>query len=96
MEEVLISLIIAPVAAFGVGAVVQGQTWRRTGLLATLTAPLLVYTWWLATSPSGDDGFWVWWLTGIIMGAIPFVLSCAASMGGFYLGRMMGRSAGIE
>jgi hypothetical protein len=95
VKEVLVSLIVAAVAAFAVGAIVS-RRWRRIGFLATLAGPLLVYTWWLAVTPSGGDGFWGWWITGITMGGIPFLLSCAASMGGFYMGRTLGRSAGIE
>ena len=95
MEEVLVSLIVSPVAAFAVGAVVRRRIWRGIFLLATLAAPLFIYTWWLASAPAGREGFWGWWIAGIVMGAIPFLLAAAATLAGFYVGRVLGRSAGI-
>jgi hypothetical protein len=42
-------------------------TARITALLACLFAPIMIYTIWFALLPNDGDGFWVWWMTGLVM-----------------------------
>ncbi|WP_379922643.1 hypothetical protein [Erythrobacter sp. R86502] len=61
------SFVVAFLLTYFVSRKLIRATARIGALFACLIAPVIIYTAWFALMPDDGEGFWAWWMTGLVM-----------------------------
>ena len=87
MVAMLISLLLAPVGGFLVGAFIK-RPWRGGILPLVVAAPLITHISLCRSEagPASEPDFWLWWLASLFPFVMPLLLSAIVTVVSFYMG----------
>ncbi len=88
---VFMSPLIGALLGFMVGTLVSSR-WRRPALIAALLVPVGVYTFDLTAGPPTEQGFFAWWVTGLLMLGPLFFLAALLTATAYYGGVTLRRA----